>query len=124
MSTHKIGFYEEISKIITYHQISSNTHLMSSAAFLTENIKQQTWHFWQPDYHLVKRVYEQCHHEKTKVTMLCVQLISHFIFTTYIVHVQPLYFLNPLFQASRHLLWLYRQVCVESVRKPQRQVFS
>ena len=32
MSTHNIGFYEEISKIITYHQISSNTHLISSAA--------------------------------------------------------------------------------------------
>ena len=31
MSTHKVGFYEEISKIITYHQISSNTHLISSA---------------------------------------------------------------------------------------------
>ena len=31
MSTHNIGFDEEISKIITYHQISSNTHLISSA---------------------------------------------------------------------------------------------
>ena len=30
MSTHNIGFYEEISKIITYHQISSYTHLISS----------------------------------------------------------------------------------------------
>ena len=32
MSTHNIGLYEEISKIITYHQISSNMHLISSAA--------------------------------------------------------------------------------------------
>ena len=36
MSTHNIGFYEEISSyhliIIKYHQISSNTHLISSAA--------------------------------------------------------------------------------------------
>ena len=31
MSTHNIGFYEEISKIFTYHQISSNMHLISSA---------------------------------------------------------------------------------------------
>ena len=32
MSTHNIGFYEEISKIsLNYHQISSNTHLISSA---------------------------------------------------------------------------------------------
>ena len=29
MSTHNIGFYEEISKIITL--LSSNTHLISSA---------------------------------------------------------------------------------------------
>ena len=32
MSTHNIGFYEEISKLsLNYHQISSNTHLISSA---------------------------------------------------------------------------------------------
>ena len=34
MSTHNIGFYEEISKInisLNYHQISSNTHLISTA---------------------------------------------------------------------------------------------
>ena len=31
MSTHNIGFYEEISKIsLNYHQVSSNTHLISS----------------------------------------------------------------------------------------------
>ena len=35
MSTHNIGFYEEISKIITYHQISSNTHLISSAGHMS-----------------------------------------------------------------------------------------
>ena len=33
MSTHNIGFYEEISKIIT--KLSSNTHLISSAAQLS-----------------------------------------------------------------------------------------
>ena len=32
MSTHNIGFNEEISKIIT--QLSSNTHLISSAGYL------------------------------------------------------------------------------------------
>ena len=31
MSTHNIGFYEEISKII--NELSSNTHIISSAAF-------------------------------------------------------------------------------------------
>ena len=32
MSTHNIGFYEEKAKLsLNYHQISSNTHLISSA---------------------------------------------------------------------------------------------
>ena len=31
MSTYNIGFYEGKSKIIPYHQISSNTHLISSS---------------------------------------------------------------------------------------------
>ena len=31
MSTHNIGFYEDLTKIIlNYHQISSNTHLIFS----------------------------------------------------------------------------------------------
>ena len=33
MSTHNIGFYEDLTKIIlNYHEISPNTHLISSAA--------------------------------------------------------------------------------------------
>ena len=35
-----------------------------------------------------------------------------------------LYFLNPKFQASSHLLWLYSPVCVRPGRKPRRPVFS
>ena len=32
MSTHNICFYEDLTKIsLNYHQISSNTHLISSA---------------------------------------------------------------------------------------------
>ena len=38
MSTHNIGFYEEISKIITY-QLSSNTHLISSADYYCNDSK-------------------------------------------------------------------------------------
>ena len=35
MSTHNIGFYEDLQKLSSnYHQISSNTHLISSAAML------------------------------------------------------------------------------------------
>ena len=38
--------------------------------------------------------------------------------------VQSLYFLNPKFQASSHLLWLCSPVCVGPGRKPRRPVFS
>ena len=50
------------------------------------------------------------------------KLISAFVFATRIV--QSLYFLNPKFQASSHLLWLYSLVCVRPGRKPRRPVFS
>ena len=38
--------------------------------------------------------------------------------------VQSLYLINPKFQASSHLLWLYRLVCVGPGRKSRRPVFS
>ena len=37
---------------------------------------------------------------------------------------QSLYFLNPKFQASSHLVWLYSLVCVGPGQKPRRPVFS
>ena len=45
-----------------------------------------------------------------------VKLISAFADTTQIIPM--LYFLNPKFQASSHLLHLYSSVCVRPVRKP------
>ena len=50
------------------------------------------------------------------------KLISTFVFATRIV--QFLYYLNPKFQASNHLVWLYSPVCVGPGRKPGRPVFS
>ena len=50
------------------------------------------------------------------------KLISAFVFATWIG--QSLYFLNPKFQASSHLLWLYSPVCVGTGWKPRRPVFS
>ena len=39
MSTHNIGFYEDLTKIsLNYHQISSNMHLISSAALLSNDL--------------------------------------------------------------------------------------
>ena len=37
---------------------------------------------------------------------------------------QFLFYLNPKFQASSHLVWLYSLVCVRPGRKPRRPVFS
>ena len=50
------------------------------------------------------------------------KLISTFAFATRIE--QFLFFLNLKFQASNHLLRLYRPVCVGPGQKPQRPVFS
>ena len=45
------------------------------------------------------------------------KLISAFVFATWIV--QSLYFLNPKFLVSSHLLWLYSPVCVGLVGDPE-----
>ena len=65
------------------------------------------------------------HMRKTKTQIsfaVTAKLISAFVFATLIV--QSLYFLNPKFQVSSHLLWLYSLVCVGPGRKPRRPVFS
>ena len=37
MSTHSIGFYEDLTKLsLNYHQRTSNTHLNSSSAFISK----------------------------------------------------------------------------------------
>ena len=39
MSTHNIGFYEDLTKLsLNYHQISSNMHLISSAGFCMKKL--------------------------------------------------------------------------------------
>ena len=66
-----------------------------------------------------------CIYPKTKTQIsfaVTAKLIRAFVFATQIV--ESLYFLNPKFQASSHLLWLYRLVCVGPGRKPLRPVFS
>ena len=47
---------------------------------------------------------------------------SAFVFATRIV--QYLFFLNPKFQASSHLLCLFSSICVRPSRKPRRPVFA
>ena len=50
------------------------------------------------------------------------KLISTFVFATRIV--RSLFYLNPQFQASSHLVWLYSLVCVGPGPLPRRLVFS
>ena len=62
---------------------------------------------------------------KTKMQIsfaVTAKVISAFVFASQIV--QSLCFQNPKFQASSHLLWLYRPVCVGPGLKPRRPVFS
>ena len=60
---------------------------------------------------------------KTQISFaVTAKLISAFVFATRIV--QSLFYLNPKFQASNHLLCLYSPVCVGPGRKPRRPVFS
>ena len=57
---------------------------------------------------------------KTKTQISCAvtaQLISAFVFAIRIV--QSLFYLNPKFQASNHLLWLYSLECVGPVGNPE-----
>ena len=55
---------------------------------------------------------------KTQISfVVTAKLISAFVFATWIV--QSLYFLNPKFQASSHLLWLSSPVCVASGQNPK-----
>ena len=60
---------------------------------------------------------------KTQISFaVTAKLISAFVFATRIV--QFLFYLNPKFQASSHILWLCSPVCVGPGRKPRRPVFS
>ena len=60
---------------------------------------------------------------KTQISFaVTAKLISAFVFATWLV--QFLYFLNTIFQASSHLVWLCILVYVGPGRKPRRPVFS
>ena len=55
---------------------------------------------------------------KTQISFaVTAKLLSVFVFATRIV--QSLYFINPKFQASSHLLWLYSLVGSDLVENPE-----
>ena len=56
MSTHNIGFYGDLTKIIfelNYHQISSNTHLITSAGMLDSYLFKNVNLYGTEVFHLV-----------------------------------------------------------------------
>ena len=60
---------------------------------------------------------------KTQISFaVTAKLISACVFNTQLV--QSVYFLNPKFQASSHLMWLHSPVCVGPCRKTNTLVFS
>ena len=63
-----------------------------------------------------------CLCENKGADQLTAKLISAFVFRYRIA--QLLFFLNPKFQVSSHLLCLHRPVCVGPGGKPRRPVFS
>ena len=63
-----------------------------------------------------------CICENKDADQLTAKLISAFVFARQIV--QSVFYLNPKFQASSHLIGLYSLVCVGPGRKTRRPVFS
>ena len=58
-----------------------------------------------------------CENKDADQIRITAKLISVFVFATRIV--QSLYFLNPKFQVSSHLLWLYSPVVSDLVTNPE-----
>ena len=84
---------------------------------ILENITKR----YEPPYE--KTVFFAYAKTKTQISFaVTAKLISVFVFATQIV--QSLFFLNPKFQASSHLLSLHSPDCVGPGRKPRRLVFS
>ena len=87
--------------------------------FETLSLEQQGFILYAQMSHVMRKLaFCKCEN-KGAVTVL---LISAFIYTTKIV--QSLFFLNPKFQASSHLLWLYSPVCVsDQVGNPKDRFY-
>ena len=87
------------------------------------NLKNEGYVFFLMSRVMRKTRFLHMRKAKTQISFaVTAKLISAFVFATPIV--QSLYFLNPKFQASSHLLWLYMLVCVGTGGKPRRPVFS
>ena len=104
-----------ISKPVS-HKVERNRERLGK-----EHINTQTGLGW-PHMSRVLRKSAFCIYMRKTKTQTQLKLISAFVFATRIV--QYLYFLNPKFQASSHLLWSCSLVCVGPGRKPRRPVFS
>ena len=103
-------------KEIDFDMSQSLRHLNGNSNIVCTYIKNEMSRFVRkPDFAYAKT--------KTQISFaVTAKLISAFVFATRIV--QFLFYLNPKFQASSHLLWLYSPFCVGPGQKPRRPVFS
>ena len=110
----------------------SNLNLVHRKIYIL-SYPYQNWVFFTREIRAGHILFEPCYEKtgilhfmrKQKTQISCAvtaQLISAFVFAIRIV--QSLYYLNPNFQAAKHLLWLYSPVCVGPGLKPRRPVFS
>ena len=92
---------------------------LSHRAPLTKNVHEETLEIEimiiiEPPHEITNNL--QMRNQKQISFAVTAKLINAFVFTTEIV--QFLYFLNPKFPASNHLLCLYSSVCVRPLQKP------
>ena len=99
----------------SYIIIINHIYYWSTFDFIVSNLNRSSYYLSR-----VVRKPAFMHMQKQRCRSAA-QLISASDFVIRIV--QSLYYLNPKFQASIHLLWLYRPVCVGLGRKPRRPVF-
>ena len=73
------------------------------------SVTEYEWHHEETVMHMRK--------QRRRSALVTAKLISTFVFATWIIRF--LYFLDPEFQTSSHLLWQYSPVLIRSGQKPE-----
>ena len=73
------------------------------------SVTEYEWHHEETVMHMRK--------QRRRSALVTTKLISTFVFATWIIRF--LYFLDPEFQTSSHLLWQYSPVLIRSGQKPE-----
>ena len=94
MSTHNIGFYEEEAKLsLNYYQISSNTHLISSAEI--PKLLQNTHCNYATAYtEKIRCTLSRCYHRGTRIISRLSSLTEEEIICRYLMIIERLFLTN------------------------------